>query len=64
MSELELILNLARDVEALLKKAGILGALETHPVIQEIEKLLNPEPEPKPVDNSGDTTNTVPVTNA
>lgn len=42
MSELELILSLAHDVENLLRKAGVLGALEKHPVVQEIENLLDP----------------------
>lgn len=61
MSELELILSLARDVENLLKKAGVLGSLEKHPVVQEIENLLNAVP----ADNTpSQDAPAVPVTNA
>lgn len=61
MSELELILSLARDVENLLKKAGVLGSLEKHPVVQEIESLLNAA---TAVNAPAEDTPAVPVTNA
>lgn len=60
MNELELILSLARDVENLLKKAGVLGSLEKHPVVQEIENALNAATENIPPSD----VNSVPVTNA
>lgn len=60
MNELELILKLAQDVEQLLKKAGVLGSLEKHAVVQEIENLLNTATENATPQDA----NSVPVTNA
>lgn len=56
---LELVLHVARDVESLLQKSGALNALEKHPVVAELEKVLNELNPPAPTDVSNTPTPTV-----
>lgn len=48
---LGLVLHLAQDVEKLLKQAGVLHSLEKHPVVVEIEKILQEAETIIPVQN-------------